>query len=58
MTGVNQMYGNIIFNVLILIKSYLSNQHKLLLNTISTYNFWLQVFIENLDNIESKFSNT
>ena len=58
MDGVNQIYRNLIFNILILIKSYLNKQNKLLINTTSTHNFWLQVFNEILDDIESKFCNT
>ena len=58
MTGVNQISPNLIFNILILIKSYLNKQNKLLKTTTSTHNFWLQVIHEILDNIESKFSNT
>ena len=58
MTGVNQISRNLIFNILILIKSHLNKQIKLLITTASTHNFWLQVIHEILDNIESKFSNT
>ena len=58
MTGVNQISLNLIVNILILIKSYLNKQNKLLIKTTSTHNFWLQVFNEIQDNIESKFSNT
>ena len=43
---------------LILIKSHFDKQNKLLINTTSTHTFWLQVFNEILNNIESKFSNT
>ena len=46
---------NLIFNILILIKSYLNKQNKLLINTTSKHNFWLQVFSEILGNIEPKF---
>ena len=49
---------NLIFNILILIKSYLNEQNNLSINTTSTHNFWLHVFYEILDNIESKFFNT
>ena len=55
MTGVNQISRNLIFNILILIKSYLNKQNKLLITTTSTHNFWLQVIHEILDNIESNF---
>ena len=58
MTGVNQISRNLIFNILILIKLYLNKQYKLLINTTWTHNFWLQVFNEIFDNIESNFSNT
>ena len=58
MTGVNQISRNLIFNILILIKSYLNKENKLLITTTSTRNFWLQVNHEILDNIEPKFSNT
>ena len=58
MTVVNQISRNLIFNILILIKSYLNKQNKLLITTTSTHNFWLQVIHEIIDNIESKFSNT
>ena len=57
-TGVNQISRDLIFNILILITSYLNKQNKLLINTTPTHNFWLQVFNKILDNIESKFSNT
>ena len=51
MTGVNQISRNLIFNILILIKSYLNKQNKLLITTTLTHNFWLQVIHEILDNI-------
>ena len=41
-----------LLNILILIKSYLNKQNKLLITTTSTHNFWLQVIHEILDNIE------
>ena len=47
MTGVNQISHNLIVNILILIKSCLIEQNKLLINTTSTHNF----FNEILDNI-------
>ena len=58
MTGINQITRNLIFNILIFIKSYLNKQNILMMTPTSTHNFWLQVFDEILDNIESKFSNT
>ena len=38
-------------------KSDLNKQNKLLINTTSTHAFWLPVFNEILDDIESKVSN-
>ena len=49
----NQISRNLIFNILILIKSYLNKQNKLLITPTSTHNFWLQVINEILDNIEN-----
>ena len=59
MTGVNQVSRNLIFNILILIKSKLNKKNKLFdQHTTNTVSDSIKVFHEILDDIESKCSNT